>query len=646
MNQKIKQSESHDKKNTGTEERMSMLKDKTNEKVSRKSAGFFRFLEFFKSTPFLILLFIGLTVGVGFISVIFNLKNNDGNPNWDLLLRDVVIFGTILLSGTFACYIFRDKTPFFAPRMALLMNAFGTGMFALSYLAGSFLDYLLDEGQHFGETFFMFGALISYIVLFVIFFSFTRVGQPWYIFLALVQPSIGILIYSFYSAQLTIVFLTKAVIFFMISAMVFAVIYGPLMAHVSIPYRKEFPGVGGYKFLRAFVEALLTDNNDENIERFFEEYSEERELRIQYIGFKDIKTNKLKGLFVVPNVHFGPFKTCGSAALPEKIYKKFDFIPGLTVFHTTTTHGSNFSSKQFNTQFVAQMKQDLQDMKFETTKISMFRRLFKKKTKVLGVLFNQTPFLMYTRHPFPTDDIAEGVGKKIQNIGINAGFLDPVVVDCHNSLIGDEVMITEDSDEATEMEILATKFFGSLNQEEPKQIHEKIYYGVARDFMEDIPIEWGIGNGGIIVHIFKLGNQETALIHADANNALTNIRPAIINLGENEGLDRVELSTSDTHAVVRILSAQGYHPLGSRVVEKEIIKRLKPLIKEARKNASAVQIGTMDSKAEGYRFWKNLGYFSLIIETIQRALSVSKFLLTVGLIFPGFITLILSLFWL
>ncbi len=644
-----------------------MIKDQSSERVTRKSAGFFRFLDFFQSTPFLILLFIGLTFGVGFIAMLLNINENAGVWDWKLFLRDVAIFSIILSSGIAACVLFREKTPFFNFRMATLMNSFGTGMFAFSYLLGNFIDYFLNEGQHFVETFFMIGSLISYIVLFVIFFSFTSIGQPWYILLALVQPSVGILIYSFFSAQLTFIFLTKAVIFFVISALVFAAIYGPLMAHVSIPYRKRFPGVGGYKFLRAFVESLLLENRDEAIERFFEEFSEERNLVLDYVIFKDKESDKVKGLFVIPNTHFGPFKTCGSAALPEKIYKKFKSIPGLTVFHTTSTHASNFSTNQFNSMVISQIKDDLEHVNFsQDSKSSKFIRLIKKRSKLLGILFADTPFLMFTQHPFPTDDIEEEVGEKIKKIGKKAGFKESIVIDCHNSLIGDEVLIQKESEEAIEMENITNEFLKLFDKDSQKTAdqtleqnqrnikkgkrvpkkYETIYYGTAKDEAEDIPISWGIGTGGIIVHLFRIGNQDTALVHIDANNALTKVRPAIINLGENQGVERVELSTSDTHAVVRILSAQGYYPLGTKVSEKDLVKRITPLIKKAKKNLSQVKVATFHSKTPGYRFWKDLSYFELIIETIERAVSVSKFLLTIGLIFPGIITLLLTLFWL
>jgi predicted neutral ceramidase superfamily lipid hydrolase len=609
--------------------------------VSRKSPGFFGYINTFQATPFLILLFFGFPLSIGLITTLFHWIT-EGSLNWMYLIRDSLTFGIIMVSGTVACLFFKDRTPLYNLKISFLINGFGAGMFAVSYLLGHILNIILPG--HFIEIFFMIGALVAYIVLFVIHFSFTRVGPPWYIFLALIEPVVGILVYSFISEQVTLIFFLKAMVFFIISAGIFALGYAPMMASVSYPYRRK-TGTGGYHFVRAFVECLLIDDHDAIIESYFEKFSETRDLQMQYIGFRDIKTKKLKGLFITPNVHFGPFKTTGSAALTEKIYQQFDDIPGVTVFHTTTTHGQNLVSNQFNIQIINQIKEDIGKFEYQTPQITKFVRVFQEKTKILGSIINNVPFLMFSRHPQPTDDIVPEIGEQIKQVGIENSFKESVVVDCHNCLVGDEILITADSDEGKEMVKTSSEFFNMIKKKDVA-LYDKIQYGVAKDPMEEIPIASGIGAGGIIVHLFKIGEQETALVHVDANNAKTQVRSAIVNLGENEGLDRIEMSTSDTHAVVRIVSAQGYHPLGSKVSASVIVNKVKTLIEQAREDMVEVDIATAKTTAPGYQFWKDLSYFDLIIETLARSMTVSKVLLTIGLVIPSLLTLMISLFYL
>ena len=414
-------------------------------------------------------------------------------------------------------------------------------MFVVSYFLGHALAFVVGDQYAFVNIFFIIGSLICYIVLFVIYFSFTNVGPPWYVVLALIQPVSGILIYSFFSQQITIIFFLKAIIFFSVSATIFAFIYGPLMAFVSLPYRKS-TGIGGYNFIRAFIEALITDNHDDLIEQYFEKIGEEDSLRIQYLALRDKDTKEIKGLFLVPNVHFGPFKTTGSAALAEEIYHHFSEIPGLTIFHTTVTHAQNFTSHKSNERVIQQIHKDLANLQFENPEMARFLRVSGDKAKLLGTVINHVPILLYTMHPLPTDDIVPEIGTKITSMVTNEGFADPLVIDCHNSLIGDEITIKEDTEEANEMYSITQEFLNQL-KEKNEFWSENVNYAVAHDPMREIPIASGIGAGGIIVHLFKVGDQETALIHVDANNAITPVRSAIVNLGENLGLDRSEFST-------------------------------------------------------------------------------------------------------
>ena len=69
---------------------------------------------------------------------------------------------------------------------------------------------------------------------------------------------------------------------------------------------------------------------------------------------------------------------------------------------------------------------------------------------------------MYTRHPYPTDDIMEEVGEDIKSMVMDSGYKDPIIIDCHNSLKGDEIMIEHGSEEAHCL--FVTQFSGFQHQ--------------------------------------------------------------------------------------------------------------------------------------------------------------------------------------
>ena len=200
------------------------------------------------------------------------------------------------------------------------------------------------ENSAFQEIFLMLGTILTFTIAFVIYFSFTTVGKYGNIFLSLIQPILAIVLYSIFSVQFNIIFFSRAIIFFSICATIFVVPYGRGLSQVSKIY-KEATGLGGYEFIRAFTLSIITNKNDARIEKLFDRVGINSDIRIQYVLIRSIKNKNLKGLFVVPHVHFGPFKTCGSSDLPEHIYKAFKDIPGITVYHTTNDHTQNLTTQ-------------------------------------------------------------------------------------------------------------------------------------------------------------------------------------------------------------------------------------------------------------------------------------------------------------
>ncbi|GAH39880.1 unnamed protein product [marine sediment metagenome] len=116
------------------------------------------------------------------------------------------------------------------------------------------------------------------------------------------------------------------------------------MSQVSNVYRQA-TGIGGYPFIRAFVLSMMTEGNDVMLEGFFDKIGILSDVKIQYLTIRGKKSKKLKGLFIIPHIHFGPFKTCGSSDLPAVIYEAFKYIPGITVYHTTNDHTQNLTSQ-------------------------------------------------------------------------------------------------------------------------------------------------------------------------------------------------------------------------------------------------------------------------------------------------------------
>jgi predicted neutral ceramidase superfamily lipid hydrolase len=493
----------------------------------------------------------------------------------------------------------------------------------------------------------MLGTIIAYIISFVIYFSFTTVGRPGYILLSLTQPVVGIILYSFYTDNVSIVFFIKAMIFFCTCAFVFVIPYAKKIFSVNRIYKKA-TGLGGYEFIRAFILSMMTEGNDDRIEQLFDHVGVKSDIKIQYLLIRNSDSKQLKGIFILPFTHFGPFKTCGSSDLPEQIYQTLGLYPGLTVFHTTNDHTQNLTTQHEVNRLVEKMKADIESISGSSSiewrkEIKGFSRNISKSAKVLGSLVDDIPVLFLTRHPLPSDDIKAEVGEKIRESANFLGFKDVMIIDSHNSIIEDEILIEQNSREAKDL-IKASR---NYLREYAKGENSQFLYGVARDSMREFSERQGIGVGGMVVHLFKdiKTGQKTALIHFDANNAYVNIRSYILNTLQNLGIERGEVTTSDSHTVARQFTSRGYSPLGDRIKLNIILEKLRKLIKRAERDLEPAEFYYMDSVVKDTKIWGEPKYFDVIMDTLEECIRVSQRLLTFSLIIPTFFSLILLLFY-
>jgi putative membrane protein len=575
----------------------------------------------------------------------------------------------MLISGISSLYtflVYSKKAPILGlpPKgWGLQLNSFFTLIIGVSFLIGQLLTIIFGHIA-FQELFFILGTILAYIMAYTIYFSFTTLNWRGFLILALVQPVVAIILYSFWVGQVSIQsfvllvslrsfdalgFFIKAIVFFCTCAFIFALPYARKFFQVSNIY-KETTGIGGYSFIRAFVLSMLMDGEDEKIEDYFKRVGIDSYIKLQYIFIRSKKSKKLKGTFFVPHVHFGPFKTCGSSDLPEHIYKAFLDIPGATVYHTTNTHSENLTSQEEVNKILAQIKTDVKKISDDksvtwSSEIVDFSRKISNSAKLIGMVIDQTPLIFLTRHPLPSDDIQAEIGDDIRVLAKEEGFEDIIVIDSHNSIIGDEILIERNSIEAKDLINVSKKFI--INNKPEKVKKSEISYGVATDSLNEFSEKDGIGFGGVVVHLFKneANDQKTVLIHFDGNNAFLEIRSFILNMLQNRGIEKGEITTSDSHTVARQFTSRGYSPIGDKIKIDFLLGKLEILIQEAENNLEPVEYHYSETNLEGIKIWGNYRYFDTIMNTLQECIKVSQRLLTFSLIVPTFFSLILLLFY-
>lgn len=626
----------------------------TQKPPSRQIPGILSYMEYFSSKKAAYTIYFSIIGIIGTLSFIFN---GIYTSIWNFVFFFFVIFMFLVISGTgilLSVFHYSKKAPILATPpngWVIQLNAFLASIIGVSLLIGQIVVIFL-RNIAFQEVFFILGTIVTYIIGFVIYYSFTTTGTYGNLILSLTQPVIAIFLYSIFTAQINLIFFIKAIVFFCSCAFIFAIPYARSMSHVSDVYR-EATGIGGYPFIRAFILSMMTDGNDEMIESFFDRIGIVEGVKIQYLAIRNSKTKELKGIFFVPNIHFGPFKTCGSSDLPESIYKEFNFIKGTTVYHTTNDHTQNLTSQKEVDKVLVQMKKDIEKLKKDnslkwTKDIRNVTRKISNSAKLIGTVVDNTAIIFVTRHPLPSDDIQADIGNKIYQIAVDNGYDDVVIIDSHNSIIGDEILIKPQSYEANDIINVAEKFLRSQkNDKDNVGNTNSVQYGVARDPLDQFSEKEGIGYGGLVVHMFKdmITNQKTAFIHFDGNNAYVDIRSYILNMLQNRGIERGEVTTSDSHTVARKFTRRGYSPIGDKIKLQVILEKLEALIPEANQNLEEVEFCYYTSLIPELKIWGSPTYFDVIMNTLQECIRISQRLLTLSLIFPTFFSLILLLFF-
>ena len=621
---------------------------------TRNIPGIISYLDYFSRGKSAYIIFFSLPIIIGLLSFILNsLYTNI----WNLFfLSNVILTFYITMGAGIALSIFyySKRAPILAPPpkgWGVQMNAFITGIIGLSFIIGQIISIFL-RNVTFQEVFFILGTILAYIISYVLHFSFTTVGKAGNFILAFIQPVVGITFFSIFASQLPLLFFIRAILFFTVCAIFFAIPYAWNMSQVSNVYRQA-TGIGGYPFIRAFVLSMMTEGNDDMLESFFDKIGILSDVKIQYLAIRGKKSKKLKGLFIIPHIHFGPFKTCGSSDLPAIIYKTFKHIQGTTVYHTTNDHTQNLTSQGELDKVLRQIKKDVKHIEESSqnewiNEIKKVSRKMSNSAKLIGIDIDNIAIVFLTRHPLPSDDMQAQIGDEIRKIAKSKGYREIIIIDSHNSIIGDEVLIENQSLEAKDLISVTEKFLTSKKNNIKENTDKlNVQYGVAKDLMAEYSEKDGIGTGGLVVHLFKdtTTDQKTVFIHFDANNAYVDIRSYILNMLQNRGIERGEITTSDSHTVARQFTRRGYSPIGDKIKLEKILEKLDSLINKAEKTLEEVEFFYYDSLVERIKIWGNPRYFETIMDTLMKTIKVSQGLLTYSLIIPTLFSIILLLFF-
>ncbi len=353
-------------------------------------------------------------------------------------------------------------------------------------------------------------------------------------------------------------------------------------------------GVGSFSLLKAFM-ATWTEDQHEPFERLFEKWSQERDISLSALLFRNLE-GKAKAIVVVPAVHPGPFKNVGSSALPSAIQKalelKFhDCV--IMVPHGLSGHDLDLANQAQNQLIIDRVLRltETSDFKASATR---FLRVKSDGANSACQVFNNCAFLALTLAPETMEDLPPELNTFIISASEERIFQDAIAVDAHNSIRGPFKI-------EQAIEPLKEAVLRSLDRAS-EQRPARLQAGAAKLVPKEFNLGQGIGSGGITALVVKVADQKTAYITIDGNNMVSGLRERILAALSEMGVDDGEVFTTDTHEVnAVVLSARGYHPVGEAVDQETLLKYVGAVTADALANLEEVEVAWRVDTVSGVR---------------------------------------------
>jgi putative membrane protein len=136
---------------------------------------------------------------------------------------------------------------------------------------------------------------------------------------------------------------------------------------------------------------------------------------------------------------------------------------------------------------------------------------------------------------------------------------------------------------------------GELGRSLADAPREPFRVGTAWDPTPWTPQE-GIASLGIRAAVFEVGEERTAYVVVDGNNVVPGLRDRMVEAVVGaEGVDDVEVMTTDNHAVT---SVESENMVGSKVPHDELIERVRAVVEGAIDDLEPVEGGMAVEHAE------------------------------------------------
>ncbi len=538
---------------------------KSEEDYISKAVGHYSSLFILPSlTKVLLLLF--LVCVLGGVSSFFLL-----NPSYQGLISGLffgLAFFLITISADYAVYhVFMRNDPIINLKRFFGLSLVSAIIWFGFILVGSALDFLLNQNVWIKVFLFGFSAtlILRLIVLFTASFCNLRVAVS----SALLQPALCNLSPFPIGYALDARFLP----FLPISVLVAVLVTVLFVTFIDRGGEKNL-GLTTSHLFKAFLANWVGDLNGP-LEEIFENIGQEQDVKVSLLAFR--AKERIKAILVVPAFHPGPFKNVGSSPLPYMIQTALENKLGCIapVSHGLSGHDLDLASQLQNQKILKGILEYMNFSSFNST-ATTFVRANADEAKASCQIFGNCALVTLTLAPQTMEDLPPELDLMIVKEAKKRGLSSAIVVDAHNSIEGPP----------TRGATALFKRAAITSLEKALSLHRSPFeVGVAKVLPKGLSVADGMGPGGIIALVIKVGEQRTAYITIDGNNMVSGLREKVLLDLREIGVIDGEVLTNDTHMVNGIIvSKRGYHPVGEAMDQDGFINSVRQATVAALKN--------------------------------------------------------------
>ncbi len=311
--------------------------------------------------------------------------------------------------------------------------------------------------------------------------------------------------------------------------------------------------------------------------------------------------NKLKAVFVKPDIHYGPFGSIGGSVFTESLGSMVvSRFPGASPF---MLHGAvNIEDNPMNTSDVRNMSRKICDSIASGRRAQAYGYVKYGKDgpcRAVNVRINDLNLLTLSKAPLVTEDIDRQVGLDFEAIA-NRNASRTMLIDAHNSRF----------ESAGEGELRGIyrgspyigRYGRAISEATRPGRKTRMWFGASCVKLSRIAPNPDLGPGYTSLGVFGFGKRRFAMLYFDANNMLPGFRGSVIaHIKKKYGID-CEVYSTDTHAVNSIAKS-AMNSLGRYTRLNEVLTAIDSMMDAALKGMVPVRMSHKTIRIEGFKVW-------------------------------------------